>query len=142
MTEAERRLDRNTTCAASSHPLKAPIVVCDLGYLYNKEDLIEKMLSKTLPAELSHLRSLKDVCDATLHANPAWKPDGEGHRSGAHNVNVLRPWICVKKLALLSKWLCETVPAGPAQKPVDSTPSLAYPCVAALSARPCSQPRG
>ena len=43
MTEAERRLDRSTTCAASSHPLRAPIVVCGLGYLYNKEDLIEKI---------------------------------------------------------------------------------------------------
>ena len=61
-------------------------------YLYNKEDLIEKMLSKTLPAELSHLRSLKDVCDATLHANPAWKPDGEGHRSGADEDEV--PFHC------------------------------------------------
>ena len=92
VTEAERRLDRSTTCAASSHPLRAPIVVCGLGYLYNKEDLIEKMLSKTLPAELSHLRSLKDVCDATLHANPAWKPDGEGHRSGADEDEV--PFHC------------------------------------------------
>ena len=92
VTEAERRLDRSTTCAASSHPLRAPIVVCGLGYLYNKEDLIEKMLSKTLPAELSHLRSLKDVCDATLHANPQWKPDGEGHRSGADEDEV--PFHC------------------------------------------------
>ena len=66
--------------------------MCGLGYLYNKEDLIEKMLSKTLPAELSHLRSLKDVCDATLHANPAWKPDGEGHRSGADEDEV--PFHC------------------------------------------------
>ena len=41
---------------------------------------------------LSHLRSLKDVCDATLHANPQWKPDGEGHRSGADEDEV--PFHC------------------------------------------------
>ena len=32
------------------------------------------------------------MCDATLHANPQWKPDGEGHRSGADEDEV--PFHC------------------------------------------------
>ena len=48
-------------CAASQKQLKAPIVVCELGYLYNKEELIERMLNKTLPPDQAHITSLKCV---------------------------------------------------------------------------------
>ena len=76
-SEGTLRLDRATACAASSKPLKSPVVVCDLGYLLNKEDVIELMLSKALPPHLEHIKSLKALHDATLHANPA-------HRNAAH----------------------------------------------------------
>ena len=65
-TEGTLRLDRSTVCAATAKPLKAPIVVCDLGYLLNKEDVIELMLSKALPPHLSHIKSLKGLHEATL----------------------------------------------------------------------------
>ena len=41
VTEETMRLDRATLCAASSKALRAPIVVTDLGFLCNKEDLLE-----------------------------------------------------------------------------------------------------
>jgi len=81
-SEGTARFDRARSCAASSKVLKAPIVVCDLGHLLNKEDLIEQLLAKSLPPHLMHIRSLKNVHDATLHPNPAYKPSAE-HLQGA-----------------------------------------------------------
>lgn len=82
VSEGTARLDRQRVCAASSKPLKAPIVVCDLGHLLNKEDVIEMLLAKTLPSHLAHIRSLKNLHDATFHANPAFVPTS-GHVQGA-----------------------------------------------------------
>jgi hypothetical protein len=84
VSEGSARLDRARVCAASSKALKAPIVVCDLGYLLNKEDVIEHLLAKTLPPHLTHIRSLKNLHDATLHANPAYVPTS-GHVQGAED---------------------------------------------------------
>ena len=72
-SEETLRLERATVCAASSKPLRSPIVVCELGHLLNKEDAIEYLLSKKMPAHLSHIKSLKGLHDATLHANPEHK---------------------------------------------------------------------
>ena len=70
-SEGTARFDRATVCAATAKQLAPPIVVCELGYLLNKEDVIELMLSKALPPHLSHIKSLKALHDATLHANPS-----------------------------------------------------------------------
>ena len=52
-SEGTLRLDRSSVCAATAKPLRAPIAVCELGYLLNKEDVIELMLSKALPPHLA-----------------------------------------------------------------------------------------
>ncbi len=81
VSEGTLRLDRVMVCAASAKPLKPPIVVCELGYLLNKEDVLELLLSKKLPAHLAHVKSLRAIHDATLHANPSHDPS-KGHISG------------------------------------------------------------
>lgn len=83
VTGGTMRFERATVCACSSKPLRAPIAVCDLGYILNKEDVIEYLLGKKLPEHLSHIRSLKGLHDATLHPNPAFVPDSLGHTQGA-----------------------------------------------------------
>ena len=83
VSEGTARLDRAMVCACSSKPLRSPITVCDLGYLLNKEDVIEYLLGKKLPAHLAHIRSLKSLHDATLHPNPSFIPTSLGHRQGA-----------------------------------------------------------
>ena len=80
-SEGTVRLDRATVCGATAKPLKAPISICELGYLLNKEDVIELMLSKALPPHLAHIKSLKGLTDATLHPNPAYKEEA-GHMQG------------------------------------------------------------
>ncbi|KAM0746875.1 DUF602-domain-containing protein [Meredithblackwellia eburnea MCA 4105] len=80
------KADKNSTtrqlwayCALSKQPLRAPIVSCALGKLYNKEALIAHLLAPS-PSDspygtdgalvAGHLRSLKDVQTLSLTPNP------------------------------------------------------------------------
>eukprot|EP00965_Chrysotila_dentata_P210887 6186159-Pleurochrysis_carterae.AAC.2 len=92
-TEETIRIDRCTLCSASTQPLTPPIVVTELGYLCNKEALIEGLLSKTLPPHLSHVKSLKDVLDAKLTPNPHAKPDAD-FKAGADTAEMEVPFCC------------------------------------------------
>ena len=68
-----RRFEACATCALSGEPLRAPVVCCELGMLYNKTALLEALLARAtrpLDARVSHVRSLRDVVDVTLHADP------------------------------------------------------------------------
>ncbi|KAF1330212.1 hypothetical protein FI667_g5319, partial [Globisporangium splendens] len=55
------RVQKAQTCAISEEPLREPIVVCELGNLYNKQALLEHLLAKTMPEKFQHITSLKDV---------------------------------------------------------------------------------
>jgi hypothetical protein len=92
-SEGTARLDRATACAATAKPLKAPIVVCDLGHLLNKEDVIELMLSKALPPHLLHIKSLRSLHDAKLHPNPAYRADA-GKVAGTSEDDDEPPFCC------------------------------------------------
>lgn len=62
--EYNRHVDRSETasvCAISHRPLEPPVVVCELGNLYNKSILIEHLLSKNDFYAFKHVRRLKDV---------------------------------------------------------------------------------
>lgn len=52
---------KSRLCAISKEPLKEPIAVCRLGLLYNKEEVIKKLIEKTMPKAFRHLRKLKDM---------------------------------------------------------------------------------
>lgn len=74
--------------------LKPPIVACDLGRLYNKEAIIQYLLSrKQTPSEVAaHIRSLKDVTVLELTNNPAFK---DVQSKGAEYVDhAVAPYIC------------------------------------------------
>ena len=89
------RLDRAKVCAATSKPLQAPIVVDELGYLLNKEDVLELLLSRALPPHLGHIKSLKSLHDAKLHANPAYAAEAAaGHAAGRSEDDDEPPFYC------------------------------------------------
>jgi hypothetical protein len=48
-------------CVLTKESLKKPIVGCKLGFLYNKEGLIQALLDKRLPKTFQHIKKLKDV---------------------------------------------------------------------------------
>jgi len=71
-------------CALSALPLSNPIVCDELGNLFNKDALIEVLLSKKLPKNLKHIKNLKDVFPVHLTQNPEYH-DGDSSCSR---------WIC------------------------------------------------
>ena len=58
-------------CALTGDPLREPVVSCELGQLYNKEAVLEMLLSKSKPELASHVRSLKDVVELQLTSKSA-----------------------------------------------------------------------
>lgn len=66
-------------CAVSQEPLRAPIVSCELGNLYNKESVLEYLLDKaSATTEVAkHIRSLKDVKELQVTENAAYEEKGE-----------------------------------------------------------------
>lgn len=57
-----------TTCALSQMPLAKPIVICDLGNLYNRDSVVTFLMEKKNTAyEFKHIRSLKDVYGTNPH---------------------------------------------------------------------------
>ncbi|PNH09106.1 hypothetical protein TSOC_004289 [Tetrabaena socialis] len=77
----EERLARWTRCHVSGEPLSPPCVADDLGNLYNKDALIQRLLDKSLPPALAHITGLRSVTEVKLHRTerPA---GGAGNGSG------------------------------------------------------------
>ena len=64
--KASKAIARSTFCAVSKEPLRSPIVACKRGLLYNKEQLIKRLLEKTMPYAFRHIHKLsKDTCPVT-----------------------------------------------------------------------------
>ena len=71
------RLYRWRHCALTQNKLQQPIVMCGLGRLYSKQNIIEKLLEKELPENCAHIKSLKDIKDLKLTPNPAYSEEDE-----------------------------------------------------------------
>ncbi|XP_055547066.1 replication termination factor 2 [Wyeomyia smithii] len=71
--DAERQF-RWKHCTLTQERLQKPIVMCGLGRLYSKQNIIEALLEKDrMPESCSHIKSLKDIKDLNLTANPAYE---------------------------------------------------------------------
>ena len=92
-------------CNLTQQPLVKPIVACELGRLYNKEAIIEKLLEnkagskdKLMPeASTEHIKSLKDVKELQLTDNPAYdRKSKEGSSVGGSGFidHKISPYIC------------------------------------------------
>ena len=68
---AEKRL-LASSCALTSKKFtfNSPIVACELGHLFNKEDFLTALIDKTLPEAFSHIRGLKDLKTLQFTNNP------------------------------------------------------------------------
>ncbi|XP_052897186.1 replication termination factor 2 isoform X1 [Anopheles moucheti] len=70
--DAERQF-RWKHCALTQQRLQQPIVMCGLGRLYSKQNVIEALLDKEKMTEAcAHIKSLKDIKNLNLTANPAY----------------------------------------------------------------------
>ena len=73
-------------CSLSDLPLKDPVVVCELGKLYNKEAVIELLLERKMNGggegneEVAHIKSLKDVKKVIFEPNPKFDELEQGRQ--------------------------------------------------------------
>jgi len=83
--ENNRNLDRVTTCTLSGKELTEPIVCCKLGYLYNKEEIYQRLLDKSLKYddEYKHIRKIKDLINCQMTPNPVYKDNNNVSKSKA-----------------------------------------------------------
>eukprot|EP01102_Stenamoeba_stenopodia_P015324 TRINITY_DN5208_c0_g2_i1.p1 TRINITY_DN5208_c0_g2~~TRINITY_DN5208_c0_g2_i1.p1 ORF type:complete len:278 (-),score=78.07 TRINITY_DN5208_c0_g2_i1:212-1045(-) len=95
---------RWSSCTISKEPLTLPVVACALGNLYNKDAVIAHLLAKSMPAEFSHIRGLKDLIDLKLTPNPDASKDGASlficpitrfEAGGGYSFIAMRPCGCV-----------------------------------------------
>ena len=66
-------------CAISKEPLRKPVVVCRLGLLYNKEDVIKRLIEKNIPNAFRHIKKLKDVKEAKVETKDNNDSNGPIH---------------------------------------------------------------
>lgn len=66
-------------CALTQERLQEPIVMCGLGRLYSKQNIIEQLLDKEaeMPDTSKHITSLRDVRDLHLTPNPTYNKDAD-----------------------------------------------------------------
>jgi hypothetical protein len=91
----EQQRQRSNLCTLTTKPLVHPIVACELGNLYTKEELVKVLLDKLLPPALCHIRGLKDIKSLIFTPNPCLEDEKD------QNVGVLggrsdysSPYIC------------------------------------------------
>ncbi|KAA6425493.1 MAG: UPF0549 C20orf43 protein [Trebouxia sp. A1-2] len=65
----EAKLAKWTRCNLSGEPLHPPCVADELGNLYNKDAMVQALVSKSLPGSLSYISSLKHLIDLRLTKN-------------------------------------------------------------------------
>eukprot|EP01132_Coremiostelium_polycephalum_P002631 gene2631-3268_t len=70
-------------CKISQSLLSEPIVIDDLGNLFNKDAVIQSLLESTIPSSFSHIKSMKSIYPVHFSPNPAH----EKNKSVA-------PWYC------------------------------------------------
>ena len=77
--EEARVRARWTRCALTLVPLHAPVTVDKaLGFMFNKDALIQALLARELPPHLQHIRSLKkDTIDAKLYTSRVCFPPSD-----------------------------------------------------------------
>ncbi|KAG0715351.1 Protein RTF2 [Chionoecetes opilio] len=68
------RLYRWQHCAVSQAPLQHPIVACELGRMYNKEEVLSRLLDRSTEPGMAHIKGLKDIKELGLTPNAAHEP--------------------------------------------------------------------
>jgi len=112
-------------CAITQQPLQEPIVMCGLGRLYSKQNVIEHLLDKEkMPESAMHIKSLKDIKTLQLTPNPIYKDCDK--TEGMLDVRSA-PYICkliglemTGKFRFVALWTCGCVFSERALKEIKS----------------------
>lgn len=52
------------------------MVACELGRMYNKEEVLARLLDRSNEPAIAHIKGLKDVKELGLTPNPGHQPEG------------------------------------------------------------------
>jgi len=81
-------------CALSKQLLQFPIVVDELGNIFNKEALLKCLVEKTMPQRFSHIRTIKSVFDVQFSLNRKYDPSQQV-QVGKEEANLDSPYECL-----------------------------------------------
>lgn len=108
--------------------LQEPIVLCGLGRLYSKQNVIEQLLEKDkMPEAAKHIKNMKDIKQLNLTPNPAFTEEDktEGLLDTRH-----APYICKLiglemsgKFRFVALWSCGCVMSERALKEIKGSSS-------------------
>jgi len=72
-----------TSCKKSNERLRAPIVACEPGFMYNKEAMLMALLDRDAAENenIRHVHKLSDLTPLIFAKNPAWKEVAVGSES-------------------------------------------------------------
>ncbi|KAG7159081.1 replication termination factor 2-like [Homarus americanus] len=120
------RLYRWRHCSISQTPLKKPIVACEIGRMYNKEEVLTRLLDRSAEPGMSHIKGLKDIKELNLTPNPGYIHEG-ANKGDAYTDHQAAEFICpVTSLEMNGKyhfsfvWRCGCVVSERALKEVKS----------------------
>ncbi|KAK4303955.1 hypothetical protein Pmani_024080 [Petrolisthes manimaculis] len=120
------RLYRWRHCAVSQAPLKEPVVGCELGRLYNKEEVLTRLLDRASEAGVAHIKGLKDIRELRLTPTPGYTDEG-AQKGDAYTDHQAARYVCpVTSLEMNGKyrfvfvWSCGCVVSERALKEVPS----------------------
>jgi hypothetical protein len=83
----ENQRIRTKICSVSNKPLVEPIVACELGNLFNKEDILTELINKTLNSNFNHIRGLKDLKTLIFHHTSSSSSSTSDSASSTSNNN-------------------------------------------------------
>ena len=81
----EQQRMKTKLCAISCKPLSEPVVACELGNVYNKEEILTSLINKTLNPSFAHIRGLKDLKTLKFTRNSLY--DATTESSSTENSN-------------------------------------------------------
>jgi len=81
-------------CSLTKQPLQSPVVVDDLGNVFNKESLLKCLVEKSLPSRFNHIRSIKNVFDVQFSLNRKYDPSHQV-QVGKEAANLDSPYECL-----------------------------------------------
>lgn len=114
--DAERQF-RWKHCTLTQERLQRPIVMCGLGRLYSKQNVIEHLLEKDkMPESCAHIKSLKDIKDLSLTSNPAYEKKQDD--KSAQFICALIGLEMSGQFRFVSLWTCGCVFSERAQKEI------------------------
>ncbi|XP_073826724.1 replication termination factor 2 [Musca autumnalis] len=119
-------------CAITQQRLQEPIVMCGLGRLYSKQNVIERLLEKeTMPDVAKHIKNLKDIKQLNLTPNPAYaeteKTEGLLDTSHAPYICKLTGLEMSGKFRFVGMWSCGCVLSERALKEIKGSSAGACP---------------